>query len=231
MGDSKKFLDIYKLDDIEGILLDFDGTLVPSEKVFLHAWQEIFENKYQCPFTEKEYIKYELERNTQLIDYLVENGRLDPNIEKSVFMQAVYNKYAIEYSNMLESTDCSPILEHIAKWVKTGIKLSIVSTSRREYIKKFFEKYEDYKNLFSCVLCREDVKELKPNPMIYLLAAEKMGLEYSKCLVIEDSPKGIEGAMAAHMPVIRVVENTFNIEENLIDFEIPVLTSIKNIIL
>ncbi len=231
MGNSQKFLGTYKLCDVEGVLLDFDGTLVPSEKVFLHAWQEIFQNKYQCGFTEKEYIKYELERNTQLVDYLIENDRLDPNVEKRVFMQDVYDKYVIEYSNMLGDTDCRPILEHIAKWAGTGIKLSIVSTSRREYVEKFFEKYEDWKNLFSCVLCREDVKELKPDPMIYLLAADKMGLEYSKCLVIEDSPKGVKGAMAAHMRVIRVVENTFKMESSLADFEIPVLTSIKNIIL
>ena len=231
MGDIQKFLGTYKLSDIEGVLLDFDGTLVPSEKVFLHAWQEIFQKKYHCDFTEKEYIKYELERNTQLVDYLIKNDRLDPNIEKSVFMQDVYDKYVIEFGNMLESIDCRPILEHIAKWATTGIKLSIVSTSRREYTAKFFEKYEEWKNLFSCVLCREDVKELKPNPMIYLLAADKMGLEYSKCLVIEDSPKGVEGAMAAHMRVIRVVENTFKMESSLIDFEIPVLTSIKNVIL
>lgn len=231
MGNSKKFLDTYKLGDIKGILLDFDGTLVPSEKVFLYAWQETFENKFQCSFTEKEYVKYELERDTKLIDYLIENGRLDSNIGKSVFMQAVYDKYVIEYGNMLESTDYSPILEHIAKWKSAGIKLSIVTTSRHEYIEKFFEKYEDFKSLFSCVLCREDVKELKPNPMIYLLAAEKMGLEYSKCLVIEDSPKGIKGAMAAHMQVIRVVENTINMDGRLIDFDVPVLTSIKNIVL
>ncbi len=230
MGDCEKFLNTYKLKDIKGVLLDFDGTIVPSERVFLHSWQEVFKNKYQCSFTVKEYIEYELERDTKLIDYLIESNRLRSDIEKSVLMQAVYDKYVIEYGNMLRDIDFGTELEHIAKWRNVGIKLSIVSTSRRKYIEMFFERYKDYIKIFSCILCREDVKMLKPNPMVYLLAAECLGLECSKCLVVEDSAKGIEGAMAAHMKVIKVLKNTFSIDGSSTDVDIPVVQSIEDII-
>ena len=49
----------------------------------------------------------------------------------------------------------------------------------------------------------EEVKNGKPAPDIFLLAAEKMGVLPEKCLVIEDSMAGIEGALAANMQVIR----------------------------
>ena len=231
MGDCKKFLSTYKLKDIKGVLLDFDGTIVPSEQVFLHSWQEVFKSKYQCSFTDKEYIKYELERDTKLIDYLLKSNRLRSDIEKSELMQAVYDKYVIEYSNMLRDIDFEPELEHIAKWRSAGIKLSIVSTSRRKYIQMFFERYKNYIKMFSCILCREDVKMLKPNPMVYLLAAERLGLEDSKCLVVEDSAKGIEGAIAAHMKVVKVLKNTFSIDGSSTDVDIPVVQSIEDIIL
>lgn len=231
MGDCEKFLNVYKLENIKGILLDFDGTIVPSEQVFLHSWQEVFKNKYQCSFTSREYIEYELKRDTKLIDYLIRSNRLRSDIEESVLMQAVYDKYVIEYSNMLRNIDFSTELEHIAKWERAGIKLSIVSTSKRDYIKMFFERYKDYVKMFSCILCREDVKILKPNPMVYLLAAKHLGLENSKCLVIEDSTKGVEGAMAAHMKVVRVLANTFSIDGNLTNFDIPVVQFIENIVL
>lgn len=230
MGDCEKFLSTYKLKDIKGMLLDFDGTIVPSEQVFLHSWQEVFKNKYQCSFTDKEYIEYELERDTKLIDYLIESNRLRADIEKSVLMQAVYDRYVIEYGNMLRDIDFGTELEHIAKWRSAGIKLSIVSTSRRKYIEMFFERYKDYIKIFSCILCREDVKMLKPNPMVYLLAAERLGLERSKCLVVEDSAKGIKGAMAAHMKVIKVLKNTFSIDGSSTDVDIPVVQSIEDII-
>lgn len=85
--------------------------------------------------------------------------------------------------------------------------------------------------MFSCILCREDVKMLKPNPMVYLLAAERLGLEDSKCLVVEDSAKGIEGAIAAHMKVVKVLKNTFSIDGSSTDVDIPVVQSIEDIIL
>ena len=49
----------------------------------------------------------------------------------------------------------------------------------------------------------EEVENGKPAPDIFLLAAEKMGVLPEKCLVIEDSMAGIEGALAANMQVIR----------------------------
>ena len=54
--------------DFDSVLLDFDGTIVPSEKVFFHCWQEVFENNYNCSFSENEYIQYELEQDTELIN-------------------------------------------------------------------------------------------------------------------------------------------------------------------
>lgn len=146
-------------------------------------------------------------------------------------MQDVYDKYDVEYSNMLKDTDFSTVLKHIKKWRSAGIKLSIVSTSRRNYIDMFFERYKDYKKMFSYIFCREDVKMLKPNPMVYLLAAERLGLGCSRCLVIEDSTKGIEGAIAAHMKVVKVLANTFDIGGSSTNLDIPVVQSIEDIIL
>ena len=52
------------------------------------------------------------------------------------------------------------------------------------------------------VLAREDVKNGKPAPDIYLLAAEKLGVEPPDCLVIEDSPNGVRAGVAAGMNVV-----------------------------
>ncbi len=52
------------------------------------------------------------------------------------------------------------------------------------------------------VLAREDVKNGKPAPDIYLLAAEKLGVEPRDCVVIEDSPNGVRAGVAAGMNVV-----------------------------
>jgi len=54
------------------------------------------------------------------------------------------------------------------------------------------------------VLIREDVTNPKPDPEIYLLVAQRLGVEPRDCLVIEDSPNGARAGVAAGMNVIAV---------------------------
>jgi HAD superfamily hydrolase (TIGR01509 family) len=55
------------------------------------------------------------------------------------------------------------------------------------------------RDLFSVVVCQEDVKRGKPEPEMFLLAADKLGVAPERCLVVEDSPLGIEAAERAGM--------------------------------
>jgi len=57
---------------------------------------------------------------------------------------------------------------------------------------------------FDFVATRDDVEHGKPDPEIYLLVARELGARPEQCLVIEDSPAGIEAALAAGMEVIAV---------------------------
>ena len=54
------------------------------------------------------------------------------------------------------------------------------------------------------VLTREDVRHPKPDPEIYSLAAQKLGVQPGDCLVLEDSPNGVRAGVAAGMNVIAV---------------------------
>jgi HAD superfamily hydrolase (TIGR01509 family) len=53
----------------------------------------------------------------------------------------------------------------------------------------------------------EDVKRGKPNPDLFLFAAEKLGVEPRNCVVVEDSDVGIEAARAAGMKALRFYDN------------------------
>lgn len=59
-------------------------------------------------------------------------------------------------------------------------------------------------NAFHFVASRDDVENGKPDPEIYLLVARELGVEPSECLVIEDSPTGVQAGLAAGMNVIAV---------------------------
>ncbi|NIS52322.1 MAG: HAD-IA family hydrolase, partial [Phycisphaerae bacterium] len=53
-----------------------------------------------------------------------------------------------------------------------------------------------------------DVKNKKPHPELFLLAAERLGIEPAKCVVIEDAPNGVQAAKAAGAKCIAVTNST-----------------------
>jgi beta-phosphoglucomutase len=65
-------------------------------------------------------------------------------------------------------------------------------------------KILELENTFDFVASREDVEHGKPDPEIYNLVASQLSVPAEECLVIEDSPSGVEAALAAGMWVIAV---------------------------
>ena len=53
-------------------------------------------------------------------------------------------------------------------------------------------------------MTREDVERAKPDPEIYLLAAQKLDVPPEECMALEDSPNGVRAAVSAGMNVIAV---------------------------
>jgi beta-phosphoglucomutase len=62
----------------------------------------------------------------------------------------------------------------------------------------------DLDKTFDFIASRDDVERGKPNPEIYLLVAQELGVSPAECLVVEDSPAGVKAALAAGMVVIAV---------------------------
>ena len=74
-------------------------------------------------------------------------------------------------------------------------------------LRKFVELALDLlglKELFSTTVCGCDVERGKPEPDVFLKAAERLGLEPANCLVAEDAPAGIEAAHRAGMPAVAI---------------------------
>jgi beta-phosphoglucomutase len=61
--------------------------------------------------------------------------------------------------------------------------------------------------MFDAIVSGEDVHKGKPDPEVYLLAAERVGVVPDQCIVVEDAIAGIEGARAAGMRGIGVSHN------------------------
>jgi putative hydrolase of the HAD superfamily len=84
-----------------------------------------------------------------------------------------------------------------------GLRVGLASSSGDEWIYGWLKHYS-LENRFEVVKTRDDVKAVKPDPELYLAAAEALNLEPGVCAAIEDSPNGSIAALAAGMHAIAV---------------------------
>ncbi len=101
-----------------------------------------------------------------------------------------------------ENIEVVGALDFVKKVSAAQVKIGVASNGMRVNVIKTL-KITGFMDYFSeeTVLTKQDVKNPKPSPEMYLLAALKQGVAPSKCLVIEDSPTGATAGVAAGMDV------------------------------
>ena len=83
---------------------------------------------------------------------------------------------------------------------------------------------------FSIIYTREDAKEIKPNPEIYLHTADALQCSPGECLVVEDSTYGVMAAHGAGMTVASLIDERFGFDQSLADYHIPGLGEVLEIL-
>jgi len=95
-----------------------------------------------------------------------------------------------------------PVLE-VAQRYAGQLAMAVASGGSRGVIEPTMRKI-GLNGLFDVLITREDVARGKPDPQIFLLAAERLAILPALCLVYEDSDEGVRAAHAAGMPVVDV---------------------------
>lgn len=132
-----------------------------------------------------------------------------PNILKKYFAHVSARKIdeLLEDHDRFEEQMSFPEIPGSVKFVESlkakGIKVGLVtSSSETKLIGVNKEKHFD--KLFDTIVSAARVKNGKPNPECYLLAAKELGIEPQNCIVFEDSFAGLEAGNAAGMTTVGV---------------------------
>jgi HAD superfamily hydrolase (TIGR01509 family) len=175
----------------KGYIFDCDGTLAHSMPVHYVAWrQTVEENGLQM----SEELFYSLGGvpTTRIVEILNEKfgSNLDPEL-------VAKRKEEVYVENM---GDMRP-LEEVAAFARKVAKFGKVSIASGGYLPVVLKTLEaiGFKDFFSVIVTTEQVPRGKPFPDMFLEAAKRMDVPPTECLVLEDSPAGIEAAKAAGM--------------------------------
>lgn len=183
----------------DGVLLDMDGLLLDTERVAERCWHAA---EVETGFSMPEGFYFTLIGQTlPLIERrLIEV--MSPECDIPGFLQVAKR----EYDRALRE-EAIPVKdgarEFLAFLVAQSIPACLATSTFRELAKHKLEA-SGLLPLLPLRVCGDDVRHSKPAPDIYLLAAEKLGSDPSRLIVLEDSENGIVAALAAGCRVLHV---------------------------
>jgi len=186
----------------KAIFFDLDGTVIDSLPLWERAYTKVAESlgngdvnltPIHTGSTTSEIWKillgdYDFEYKIPIPDLVTQT--------KKEYLNAL-NEYPLEVMEGFWS------LIHDLK-EKLKLKVVLISNSDRDIVNKILEKL-NLNDIFDFTICGDEVKNRKPNPEIYNVAASKMGLNYTDVLVFEDSISGVTSSTKAHMDTIVIL--------------------------
>ncbi len=188
--------------DFEAFIFDCDGTLVDSMPLHHYAWTESFRH-HEAPFEFTEEIFYSHAGVSELEIVRILNERFGCDLDgRSVKRRKEEIFTASLHRVQARSAVAAFALRH------EGIKPMAVATGSELSIVAPCLENTGLRHLFDVIITPADVARGKPAPDMFLLAAERLGVSPSNCLVFEDGQAGIDGARAAGMQTVFIPRST-----------------------
>ncbi|WP_297986623.1 HAD family phosphatase [uncultured Chryseobacterium sp.] len=180
---------------LKAVLFDMDGVIVDTEPLHRKAYFKMF-NDLGIVVDEELYTTFTGSSTQSVMTRLVERFKFDESWED---LAAIKRNYFKHYFDTDPDFDLIPgVKDLIVHYFENGIKLVLASSAHMNTINWVFEKF-DLEKFFIAKISGADLKESKPHPEIFELAAEMSGESKQNCMVIEDSTNGIKAANAAEI--------------------------------
>lgn len=188
----------------KAVLFDMDGILYDSEGFYMKTTSAVMRRLgYKGP-EERLYdvIGATSEKTWKILYDLLDGEYSGREIERAWI--AHYRENPLNYREAM----FADIPDTLKRLKRHGFAMACCSSSSRRVIEDSLEAME-IRGFFSYVVSGEDIEQAKPDPMIYLLAAEEVGAKPEDCYVYEDSAMGIEAGVRAGMTVIARKDDRF----------------------
>lgn len=193
---------------IKSVIFDLDGVLVTTDELHFSAWKRLAEELGITGFTKADNARQRgVSRMASLEVVLEKTDRKFSDEEKLALAEKKNDMYVKSLSTLSPNDVLSGVNEFITYLRNNEIKTAVGSASKNTPV--ILEK-TDLADKFDAVSCGLDTQKSKPDPEVFLIAADKLCIAPSECVVIEDSDAGIEAAKAGGMYAIAVGEAEHN---------------------
>lgn len=210
------------MNKIEAVIFDMDGVLIDTERISFESFKEVFKD-YDYDINEEFYVTM-IGRNAQGLEiYMKEKYGKDFPFQDIYEKKVKLSRSIIDRDGVIIKPGVHELIDYLRE---NNFKIAVATSTRRERAIKSLEEIE-IKDKVDYIICGDQVKNSKPDPEIFIKAAEGLNIAPENCIVIEDSEAGIRAACnsnirAINVPDMRKPDNiirelSFKICDNLMD--------------
>ncbi|WP_054024878.1 HAD family hydrolase [Bacillus sp. FJAT-28004] len=201
---------------IKALVFDFDGLIVDTETPSYYAFRQVYE-EYGVELPVTLYAKCV---GTSL-DHFNPYTYIADCVTETIDLQVVKTKFKAIYAELLKSAEIRPgVIDYLDEAKRLNLKIALASSSQLAWIKPYLIKHQlgDYFDSFSTA---DEVEKVKPDPELYLLALQKLGVEAKETISFEDSLNGYLAAKAAGLCTV-IVPNELTKDFAFSDYDLRI---------
>ena len=182
-----------------GVIFDMDGVLVNSYQAHYEAWLKLAA-AHGLEFTERQFVETFGQINRKIIPrYWGHKVKDLDEVDRWGVEKEQYYRDILE-ENFPEIAGANDL---IASLHKAGIRLAIGSSGPKENVQAGLKGLSN-RHLFLAAVHGGEVAHGKPDPEVFILAAQRIGLHPKQCLVVEDALVGLQAARNAGMVAVAI---------------------------
>ena len=179
-----------------GFIFDLDGVIVDTAKYHYKAWKNLA-NQLGFEFTKEQNELFKGVSRKRSLEILLELVNVKATQEQFNLWMADKNKDYLAYIEKMDVSEILPDVLKVLDFLKTNnMPISIGSASKNA--RPILEKVHLI-SYFNVIVDGNSVSKAKPDPEVFLVAANKLNVLPENCIVFEDAVAGIKAANAANM--------------------------------
>lgn len=183
--------------NVKGIIFDLDGVLVSTDRYHYLAWKSIAD-EMGIRFDESINDRLRGVSRMESLEIILENyhGPALTSEEKAALAERKNNRYRKLLLEMSSASVSPAVRDTLGELRDRGYRLAVGSSSKNA---KIILEQVGLLGTFDIISDGTNITHSKPDPEVFLKAAEFLGLEAVRCAVIEDARSGIDAAIATGM--------------------------------
>ena len=186
---------------IKAVIFDLDGVIVDTANYHYLAWKRLaLELGFDLTLDQNELLKGVSRMRS--LDIILDLGGIKLSASEKERFANKKNGWFVEFVNEMKPEEIFPGVKDLLRSIRAqGLKVALASSSKNA---PSVIRLLNIQNEFDAVVDGTMIIHSKPDPEIFLLAAKKLGIEPSSCVVFEDAEAGVEAALAAGMKCVGI---------------------------